>query len=296
MSTLTELVIAGLSLGFVYALVALGFTVVFRATAVVNFAHGSILLLGAYVIARAHTALGFAGAVAAGIAAAALAAVLVQVLLIARIPRADPGALAILTIGVSIVVTTELTRELGSSILDPGDPWGARVLQAGGIAVPEARVAAGLAGLALLVVLGAALRYLPAGLAMRVAAEDPEAAALMGVRLRRVAAGAWALAGGLAAVGGLFFTTFPTPGVQPSVALVALSAFPAVIIGGLDSIPGAVTGGLVIGLVVTLADGYQNDLTFLGGGLGDVAPWAVMILVLLVRPAGLLGRRQASRV
>jgi branched-chain amino acid transport system permease protein len=296
MSTLVQLVVAGISLGFVYALVALGFTVIFRATDVVNFAHGSILLLGAYVIARAHAALGFAGAVAAGIAAAALAAAVIQVLLIARIPRADPGALAILTIGVSIVMTTELTRELGSSILDIGDPWGSRVLLAGGISLPEARVAAGLAGLILLVALGAGLRYLPAGLAMRAAAEDAEAAALMGIRLGRVAAGAWALAGGLAAVGGLFFTTFPTPGVQPGVALVALSAFPAVIIGGLDSILGAVVGGLLIGLVVTLAAGYQNDLSFLGGGLGDVAPWAVMILVLLLRPAGLFGRGQASRV
>lgn len=296
MSTFIELVIAGISLGFVYALVALGFTVIFRATDVVNFAHGSILLLGAYVIARVHTGLGFAGAVAAGIAAAALAAALIQVVLIARIPRADPGALAILTIGVNIVITTELTRELGSSILDLGDPWGSRVLQMGSVSIPEARVAAGLAGLGLLAVLGASLRYLPAGLAMRAAAEDAEAAALMGVRLRRVAADAWALAGGLAAVGGLFFTTFPTPGVQPGVALVALSAFPAVIIGGLDSVLGAVIGGLIVGLAVTLTAGYQNDLSFLGGGLGDVAPWAVMILVLLFRPAGLFGRRQASRV
>jgi len=296
MSTLIELVIAGISLGFVYALVALGFTVIFRATDVVNFAHGSILLLGASIIARTHTELGFAAAVAAGIAAAALAAALVQVLLIARIPRADPGVLAILTIGISIVLTTELTRELGSNILSPGDPWGANVLTVGGISIPEARVAAGLVGLILLLFLGAALRYLPIGLAMRVAAEDPQAAALMGVRLRWVAAAAWALAGGLAAVGGLFFTTFPTPGVQPNVALVALSAFPAAIIGGLDSILGAIIGGLIIGLVVTLASGYQNSLSFFGGGVGDVAPWAVMILVLLFRPAGLFGHRQASRV
>jgi branched-chain amino acid transport system permease protein len=296
MSTFAELLIAGISLGFVYALVALGFTVIFRATGVVNFAHGSILLLGAYIIARTHTVLGFGGAVAAGIAAAALAAALIQVLLIARLPGADPGTLAILTIGINIVLTTELTRELGTSILNLGDPWGDRVVRAGSVSIPEARIAAGVAGLGLLLLLGGGLRYLSAGLAMRVAADDQEAAAPMGVRLRRAATGAWALAGALAAVGGLFFTTFPTPGVDPGVALVALSAFPAVIIGGLDSIPGAVTGGLIIGLAVTLTAGYQNDLSFLGGGLADMTPWIVMILVLLFRPAGLFGRRQASRV
>jgi branched-chain amino acid transport system permease protein len=296
MSTFAELLLAGVSLGFVYALVALGFTVIFRATGVVNFAHGSILLLGAYVIARAHPVLGFAGAALAGIAAATLAATLIQVVLIARIRHADPGTLAILTIGANILLTTELTRELGSSILPLGDPWGDRVLRAGGVTIPEARAAAGIAGLGLLLVLGGALRYLPSGLAMRAAADDAEAAALMGVRLHRVAMGSWALAGALAAVGGLFFTTFPTPGVGPNVALVALSAFPAVIIGGLDSVAGAVTGGLIVGVVVTLTAGYSSDLSFLGGGIADVMPWAVMVLVLLFRPAGLFGRKQASRV
>jgi branched-chain amino acid transport system permease protein len=216
--------------------------------------------------------------------------------LIARIGRADPGTLAILTIGANILLTTELTRELGSSILPLGDPWGDRVLRAGDVTIPEARAAAGIAGLGLLLVLGGALRYLPSGLAMRAAADDAEAAALMGVRLRRVAMGSWALAGALAAVGGLFFTTFPTPGVGPNVALVALSAFPAVIIGGLDSVAGAVTGGLIVGVVVTLTAGYSSDLSFLGGGIADVMPWAVMVLVLLFRPAGLFGRKQASRV
>jgi branched-chain amino acid transport system permease protein len=80
------------------------------------------------------------------------------------------------------------------------------------------------------------------------------------------------------------------------VALVALSAFPAVIIGGLDSVAGAVTGGLIVGVVVTLTAGYSSDLSFLGGGIADVMPWAVMVLVLLFRPAGLFGRKQASRV
>jgi branched-chain amino acid transport system permease protein len=291
-----QLLISGLSLGVVYALVALGFTVVFRATQVVNFAQGSILLLGAVVIARTHDALGFGLAVLAGVAAAAAAAALIEVVLIRRIGRADAGKLAILTIGVNILLTTELSRELGSEILNIGDPWGDHVVRVASLSIPEARVAAAIVGLLLLLALGGGLRFLGAGLAMRASAEDGEAAALMGIRLGRVSAGAWALAGALAAMGGLFFTTFPTPGVSSNVGLLALSVFPAAIIGGLDSIAGAIVGGLIVGVVATLVAGYQNDLAFLGRGLSDVAPYIVMMVILLMRPAGLFGRREVGRV
>ena len=131
---------------------------------------------------------------------------------------------------------------------------------------------------------------------MRSAAEDGEAAALMGIRLNRVATGAWAVAGALAAVGGVFFTTFPTPGVDPRSGLGALAAFPAAILGGLDSSYGAVVGGLIIGVVATLTAGYQDELSFLGRGLGDVAPYVVMVLVLLWRPSGLFGTQGVTRV
>jgi branched-chain amino acid transport system permease protein len=134
------------------------------------------------------------------------------------------------------------------------------------------------------------------GLAMRSAAEDGETAALMGIRLGRVSAAVWALAGALAAIGGIFLVTFPTPGVDANVGLVALAAFPAAVLGGLDSVTGAVVGGLVIGVVVTLVGGYQSDIAFLGRGLQDVAPYVVMLLVLLVRPSGLFGTRELPRV
>jgi branched-chain amino acid transport system permease protein len=118
----------------------------------------------------------------------------------------------------------------------------------------------------------------------------------MGIRLGRVATSAWAAAGGLAAAAGLFFTTFPTPGVDASVGLSALAAFPAAILGGLDSVLGAVVGGLIIGVTVTMVSGYQDNIAFLGRGFSDVAPYVVMIVVLLFRPAGLFGTRELTRV
>jgi branched-chain amino acid transport system permease protein len=162
--------------------------------------------------------------------------------------------------------------------------------------VPEARVAAAVVALLLLGAFLAAFKFSPWGVAMRAAAEDGEAAALMGIRLRRVATGAWFIAGALAAVGAIFLTTFPTPGVDRASGLAALSAFPAAILGGLDSVLGAIVGGLIIGVVVVMSSGYQDEISFLGRGLGQVAPYIVMVLVLLWRPSGLFGTRELTRV
>jgi branched-chain amino acid transport system permease protein len=296
MNQFVELMISGISLGFVYALVALGFVIIFKATRVVNFAHGSLVLLGAYVVARTHGSLGFVPAVLVAVAGTAIVALIVQVVILRRLRGASSEILAITTIGVDILLATELTRRIGTQVLNLGDPWREKVVHFGSFSVPEARVAAAIVAILLLAAFVAAFRLSDWGVAMRSAADDGEAAALMGIRLGRVAVGAWAVAGALAAVGGVFFTTFPTPGVDASVGLSALGAFPAAILGGLDSVAGAVVGGLIIGVVVTLTAGYQDNLSFLGRGLSDVAPYIVMVAVLLVRPAGLFGTRELTRV
>ena len=296
MNQFVTLLIGGLFLGAIYSLVALGFVTIFRATGVINFAQGSLLLLGAYVIGRTHDSIGFLPAVGLAIVVAAVGAALIDVVLIRRVRTADLGTLAILTLGVDILLLTELTRRLGTDVLNVGAPWGSDVVEVAGIRVAASRVIAG--GVALLLVAGfaAAFKYTDWGVAMRSAAEDGETASLMGIRLNRVAAAAWALAGALAAIGGLFLTSFPAAGVTGGVGLVALAAIPAVVLGGFDSPGGAVLGGLIIGVVSVLTAGYQEELSFLGRGLGTVAPFAVMLLVLLVRPSGLFGTREVTRV
>ena len=296
MNQFVTLVVGGLFLGSIYSLVALGFVTVFKATQVINFAQGSVLLLGAYVIARAHDSIGFWPAVLLGILAAAVAAVLIDVVFIRRVRDADLGTLAILTLGIDILLLTELTRRIGTDVLNIGAPWGSDVVEALGIRIPASRVIAG--GVAMVLVAGfwAAFKFTDWGIAMRSAAEDGETASLMGIRLNRVAATAWALAGALAAIGGLFLTSFPAAGVTGGVGLVALAAIPAVVLGGFDSPAGAVVGGLIIGVVSVLTAGYQQELSFLGRGLGGVAPYVVMLLVLLVRPSGLFGTREITRV
>jgi branched-chain amino acid transport system permease protein len=290
------LVINGVSLGFIYGLIALGFVVIYKATEVVNFAQGSMLLLGAYIVARTHGDLGFAGAVLLGVAAGAAGALVIEFVLVRRPRHADPIALAILTIGVDIVLSTELTRRIGQDVLSFGDPWGNDTVDLGPFTVPQARMGAMAVSVGLVVLFFAAFKYTSWGVATRATAEDSEAAALMGIRRGRVSMVAWIVAGALATVAGVFLGTAPSPGLNNSSNLTALNAFPAAVVGGLDSTGGAVAGGVLIGVVQSLMDGYNDNLSFLGSPLGDVSAYAVMLVVLLWRPSGLFGTREVVRV
>jgi branched-chain amino acid transport system permease protein len=296
-SQFVELLVNGLSLGCIDALIALGFVIVFKATRVVNFAYGSLLLLGAYTVGRYHDALGFAGAVLLSIGVTAAVAALIGVVLLRRARLADPGTLAILTLGVDIVLVTELTRRIGSDLLTTGDPWGAKVVTIGSVHTPQTRIVAAAVAVALVTGFLAVLRFTDWGVALRASAERPATATLMGIRLGRTAASTWVLAGSLAAVAGLFFTAFPSPGIGGTVGQLALgAAVPAAVLGGLDSTTGALVGGLAVGLTATFAAGYADQLAFLGRGFSSVAPYVVMLLVLLVRPSGLFGSREVTRV
>ncbi|GIH45903.1 branched-chain amino acid ABC transporter permease [Microbispora rosea] len=296
MAVFLELLVNGISVGAVYALIALGFVVIFKATEVVNFTHASLLLAGGYVIARLHPLIGFWAALAAGIAAAALVGALVEFLILRRAHVGSRGVLAIVTIGVDILLTTELTRRIGTEVLALGDPWGDRVLRLGPVTVAETRVVALAVAAALIVAFLLAFKFTGWGVAMRATAEDAETAALMGVRLGRVSLSAWAVAGALAAVAAMFLCVFPTPGLDRGTAAAAMKAFPAAILGGLDSTTGALAGGLIVGVTETLMSGYQSELAFLGRGIGDAAPFLVMIVILLLRPSGLFGTKEPARV
>ncbi|MER7209001.1 branched-chain amino acid ABC transporter permease [Streptosporangium sp. NPDC000239] len=299
MAQLLSMLVEGASLGAVYALVALGIVVVYKSSSVVNFAQPSLLMFGTYVLASAYTlhGLSFWVALPLGVAAAAVLAVLIDRLLVSRFRKTHAVvAASIMTIGLDVVLLTETDRRIGSQILTTGDPWGNAVVRFLGIGVAEARIAALVVGALLLVLFQLWLHRSDFGVAMRATAEDPETASLMGIRLGRVSATAWAVAGALAVCAGLFIVAYPSPGLDTSVEAVALRALPAAIIGGLDSTTGAIAGGLLVGLSEVLVRGYGEYLTFLGQGFEEAAPYVLMLVVLLIRPAGLFGIREAVRV
>ncbi len=295
MTKFVELLIQGVSLGFIYALISLGFVVIYKSTEVVNFAHGSLVLLGGYVIGVTHQQFGFWVALLFGIAATGVAALLIEVVFVRRL-RGDVNSLAILTIGVDILLLTELTRRIGSQVLSTGDPWGSKLVTLFGFTVPQSRLAAIVVAVVVLGLFFAAYKFSSWGVSTRAAAEDGEAAALMGIRLGRVSVLSWVIAGVLAAIAAVFLIAFPTPGLTNTTGLIAFRAFPAAILGGLDSAGGALVGGVVVGLAETLTSGYEDKVPFLGGGFGSIMPYIVMILVLLWRPSGLFGTKGIARV
>lgn len=290
-----DTLIAGLSLGAVYSLVALGFVIIYKTSEVLNFAHGSFVVAGAYVTARTSEVLGFFGAVIAGIAAAALLAVIVERVLVRPIRDASVVSLAIMTIGLEVILNTELVRQIGVDILPLGQPWGATSMMVLGSPIPVNRLVAIATAVVIVVIFLLAFRYSSWGVSMRAAAEDRETAELLGMKLGKISIISWVIAGALAAIAGIFLTGAPTPGLAPTLAAVAMRAFPAAIVGGLDSVAGALVGGMIIGITEAFASGYQAQLEFLGRGIGEVMPFIVLIIVLIIRPQGLFGRKEISR-
>jgi branched-chain amino acid transport system permease protein len=288
----------GFALGCIFALIALGFTVIYRSSQVINFAQGSLLLLGAYLVAWFHVVrnMPFGIAVLLAILSCALVGVVFQVGVLRRLTGQPVFTVVMITIGLNIVLTAYVPAAVAPQGLDTQDPWGLSALSLGAVTLSYVKIWGSVTCLAVLGGFFAFDRYSRYGLAMRATASDEEAALAAGVPTRRANAVAWALAGAVAAIGGLFLAGSPGR-ADPTVGLSALSAFPAIILGGLESPLGAVIGGITIGLVQVLTATYQpNHASWLGANFYIIAPYIVMILVLLVRPYGLLGQRPVERV
>jgi branched-chain amino acid transport system permease protein len=304
----------GLSLGALYALLALGFVIIFKATQVINFAHGAIAALGAYFTVYFATVLNFPGRFMEGSPAwlqwglSALTAVALTAfvgLVIERVTlRPMVGeplfSVAMVTIGLDIVIRTVTNDFISTNPRPLGDPWGISVVEIGPVNMAATEVATIVTTLVLLVLVALFLRS-RWGIAMRATAFDQEASMAQGISVGRIFAIAWVIGAALAAFAGIFSSLFPrasTGVAQNATAFFAFRAFPAIIIGGLDSIPGAVAGGFIVGLAESFAGTYLTGETwsFLGTGFAGVVPYIVMLAFLLVRPYGLFGTEEIRRV
>jgi branched-chain amino acid transport system permease protein len=293
-----QLMFSGIALGCTYALVALGFVIIIRATDVINFAHGALVMLGAYITYQFANLWSIPFIVAVGLAmvCTVLVAVTAERLLLRRMVGQPVFTLVILTLGLFYVIEAVIPTIWGPEVQNLGDPWGVDSVDVGGVALAVNDLWALGITAATLVACYVFFRYSRYGLGMRATALDQEAALAQGVSVRRVSAMAWGISGVLAVVAGITLASGAS-GLSPGLSNIALLAFPAIILGGLDSPLGAVVGGVVMGIVQVLTDGYQKDvLPDLPIGLGLIAPYVVMIVVLMVRPYGLFGTRQVDRV
>jgi branched-chain amino acid transport system permease protein len=291
-----EIVSRGLGTGCIYALLAMGFVIIYKATRVISFAQPAFMLAGAVAVSYLVGPLGFYAAVvvaALGIAALALGAERVAV----RPMLGRPAfTVAIITIGLDIVVRVIANAFIGIELRRVDDPWALDTVPIFGAAVQVRHLAMMLTTAVVVAALFAFFRYTRMGLAMRAAAFDQEAALAQGVSVGAVFATSWAIAGGLATVGGTFAAT-GTANIEATMWLTALVALPVIILGGLDSLPGAVVSGLVVGVVQEVTAHYQQFFpAWLGGQVSIISPYVLMMIILIIRPYGLFGTREVERV
>jgi branched-chain amino acid transport system permease protein len=295
---LWQALFSGFAVGAKYALVALGFVVIFKATGVINFAQASFVLAGGYLTYNAITTWGwsFWPAVVAAMVGGALIGVALEGLVLRRMVGEQPFTLIMVTIGVLYVIDNLVTAIWGPDTQNLGDPWGTQTVEVGGVILAHRELwSIGITAV-VLIAFFAFFRFSPLGLAMRATALDQEAALAQGISARRVYRASWAIAGMVAALSGVMLSAGGSQ-LNPTVGLVALAAFPAMILGGLESPLGAVVGGLIIGLVQQLTAVLQPEYAeWLGNSFERVSPYLVMILILLVRPYGLFGTREVRRV
>ena len=298
MTDFLQFAFQGLALGSIYALVALGFVIIFKATDVINFAHGELMLLGAYLVYSFHNEAGLTFFLAVPLAMAAMGVVGwgIERTVLRRMVGQPVFAIVMITIGLAIIVRQIVAAKWGYNEQILGDPWGPSQFSIGDVKFNVVSLATIIAAAIALLAFFAFFRYSRYGVAMRAAAFDEEAAMAVGIPVRRVHALAWIIASAIATIGGIFLASFPSS-LNPTLGFVALRAFPAAILGGLDSPGGAVVGGLTIGVVEVMVQGYQPEYaSFLGNNFHVVAPYILMIFVLMIRPYGLFGTREVERV
>jgi branched-chain amino acid transport system permease protein len=293
MSFLVALLVDGALAGAVYALIALSFVVVYRTSRMMNFAVGECVMLGSRLAALGvhGLGLGVAGGVAAGCAAMVAVMAAFNEVVLRRLAGRPVIALVMITIGLGTLIRGAAALLLGglpTAIV----PATASPLALGPLTVAGEKIAAAAIGVAGIALVSWALDHSRTGIALRAIADDQQSAMAVGIDLQRYVGLAWALVGVISVVAGTLWTVVAGGGF--GMALVGLKIFPIVIIGGLDSIVGAIVGAVLIGVLESLAAGYVDP--WLGGGFGTVASYLVLLGMLLVRPYGLFGRGAVRRV
>jgi branched-chain amino acid transport system permease protein len=290
-SEFTAAVIGGLSLGAIYSLVTLGLVLIFRATDTFNFAHGSFMLLAALIAARLQASTGLAFAVIAVLGLGAvglLGALLFQTVLRFAVGRAQFVAV-IATLGFAAVVNGVVGIVFGSTQYSISIPWlSTSSTTIFGATFSTAGLQVTVFAIVLTVALVLAFRFTSFGLRVRVGGQDALLASQGGINIRWVYLGSWALACVLAGIAGIAYGSVNS--VNSGINDLALLAFPAALVGGLDSIPGSLIGGLGIGLIQGFIAAYW------GGAYVTVVTYLVLLVVMLVLPHGIVGTRTVRRV
>ena len=287
-----QLVISGIAQGCIYGLIALGFVLIYKATETVSFAQGDLMMLGAFAGLAGMTMLGFPFwlAVISAIGAMALLGLVTERLVIRPILGQPAFSIVMLTIGLGYVGRGLITMipGIGTETHTLPVPYKDQAWTLGGLIVSMEQTAVIVVTAVLCAALYALFKYSKLGLAMQASSQNQLAAYYMGIPVKRLNGLVWALAAAVAAIAGLLLA--PITFVHANMGFIGLKAFPAAVVGGFGSLPGAIVGGLVIGIVESLAGFYLPE------GFKDIAAYIVVLLMLMVKPNGLFGEKLRKKV
>ena len=289
---IVQLVISGIAQGCIYGLIALGFVLIYKATETVSFAQGELMMLGAFcgLAAMALFGLPFWLAVVGAIAVMALFGVLLELAVIRPILGQPAFSIVMLTIGIGYVARGLITTipGIGTETHTLPVPYKDQVWHAGPLLLNAEQMVVIGSTAVLCLLLFAVFRYSKVGIAMQAASQNQLAAYYMGIPVKKLNGLVWGLAAAVAAIAGLLLA--PITFVHANMGFIGLKAFPAAVVGGFGSLPGAIVGGLVIGIVESLSGFYLPE------GFKDIAAYIVVLIMLMVKPNGLFGEKLRKKV
>ena len=287
-----QLLISGIAQGCIYGLIALGFVLIYKATETVSFAQGELMMLGAFGGLAGMTMLGFPFwlAVLSSIIAMAVFGVVLERLVIRPILGQPAFSIVMLTIGIGYVARGLITMipGIGTETHTLPVPYKDQIWKVGGLVLNVEQMAVIVVTAVLCALLFALFRYSKLGIAMQASSQNQLAAYYMGIPVKRLNGIAWGLAAAVAAVAGLLLA--PITFVHANMGFIGLKAFPAAVVGGFGSLPGAIVGGLIIGIIESLSGFYLPD------GFKDTAAYVMVLIMLMVKPNGLFGENLRKKV
>lgn len=295
MQDFLQLIVTGLVIGAVYALVAMGFALIYKATSILNFAQGEFVLVGGYVCLWLYSSLGVP--IIWAFLATMFISVLMGVVLERLVLRPMIGepiiSVIMITIALATVLKSLITIIWGTQIKVFNPPiFSQTAIEFGTVRVSEVYLWTFGFALIFLAVFAAFFKFTRVGISMRAVADDQQVAQSMGISVKRVFAISWSIGALVSAVGGILVGNIN--GINIALSDFGLKVFPAVILGGLESIGGAIIGGLTIGVLENIMGSYLD--VYLGGGVKEIAPFIVLIIILMVKPYGLFGIKEIERV
>jgi branched-chain amino acid transport system permease protein len=291
-----QLGITGLSLGMVYALIAIGFVIILKCSNAFNIAQGHFVMLGGYLgftfLVTLHLPVWIS--IVLAIVVAVIMGLIIERLALRPLVGQPTLAVVMMTIALASVIEGIAILAWGGEYETYHDVLPVINLKVGAISIPPESLIGLIVSAIVVVILMVIFRYTKAGLAMRATAEDEQVVRSSGIRVTMVYALAWIIACVVGVVGGILLGG--VSGVTTSLSDIGLKAMAVVILGGLDSVGGAIIAGLILGVLENLAAGYLDPLMPSGGGLANVFPFLVMIIVLIIRPHGLFGLKRIERI